>query len=695
MIKHRLQTFLHQGIELGLSIIILLILGYGALGFLCHDDAFIYDDHGFHYATFLNAVMHTIPQEFRINTWNSSWFAGIPELQFYPPGFVIIGAFIYYAGLGLISPPMAYQLLVILAFLLPAIGALFLVRKSGFTIFPALVSGVIILLYDGSASGVSYGVLFGLINSRLAFGFIYLLLFAYLYYLQNHRNKWAQFTVILLTGLLLVIHPYHIFLPVIALFSQILTWSRIGLIDQRKVLKRSLILVLIGVGLAAFWWIPLLAYSDYMAKMQVWTGTSKFNDLIYGLSGNFPEKYLIILYCMAGVSLLVTEYKIRTKAILAGFLFTPILMLLFLLFVRLVLVGLFKIYSLDPWRLQDDFYFSLLLTAGIGLYFPLEWVFQKIRVKAYHNWQDAFGLITALCVFFVLSYGGITVLSSSFRYQGFQRFGFFNQARTYLHLDELWGYLHTEDTGRVMFTSSRIGIPGLPDIFHTHVLALTPWYTGRPILGAVNEPFYATAAYYYFGHKPPVVIRQEADALQNKSLFGIDWEQMSPVMFWNYCRRYNATTIVVNSSEDKVLDWFNKSSWFQLINQIGPFSIFRTVRYTSEWTASSNSQIHVKVQQWDNLRIRLQIDKIKNQKNWLFVKMGYYPRWRAYVNGKPTIIESDELGMMRVLLPEGDHYPLDIRYELTAPHVIGILVSVLSLFLAIGITLKPRFKFKK
>src|SRR5215813_2980724 len=43
--------------------------------------------------------------------WNPGWWAGYPELQFYPPGFAYVGALLHAAFLGSVSPASIYQAL--------------------------------------------------------------------------------------------------------------------------------------------------------------------------------------------------------------------------------------------------------------------------------------------------------------------------------------------------------------------------------------------------------------------------------------------------------------------------------------------------------------------------------------------------------------------------------------------------------
>lgn len=667
-----------------IPLLIIMVAGYAAFNYLFTTEPFVYDDHGFHYATLNYVLSETLPQYHRIIDWNSSWFAGIPELQFYPPGFIYIGVFIYLISLGLLSIGAIYQIVILIALFLSGLAGYFLLQRAGFPKWAALISGLILLLYPGGASGTLFGVVFGLLNSRIALGLVVLITLTYIETLINPSKNSPKLLTVLFIGILVLMHPYHLFLALIAMFSQLFAWCRIGLAEPRKDLRRAVILVSIGIGLSAFWWVPLIIHSDYMAKMQVWSAGAKFKDLIYSLSGDFTQKFFLGVYCLTGISLLYVRYTARQKSILAGLLLTPVLMLAFLFFVRIVLMGLIKFHSIDPWRLQDDFYFSIMLSSGLGIYFPLNKALEKMKMIK-NPGKDYSYIIISLLVFMILMTGLITILAPSFHLKGYGKFGFVRQTRIALNLDELWEYLKNEKGGRILFTSSRSGIPGYPDIINTHVLALTPEFTGRSIIGAVNEPFYATASYFFFGELPPVVIQEEADALQNKSLLGIEWNKMDDLYFWNVCRAYNVTTVVVTDKEPQALVYFKNSSRFRLDKTIGSYSLFNVQHYQPSWVESNNRQYSPSVDNWDTHIIKIRINKA-NQGDMLKVKMGYFPRWKGYLNGKTITLLQDEKGLIQIKLPAGEDLMVILKYETTMAEWAGRLISILSVIWLVSLT---------
>jgi hypothetical protein len=145
---------------------VLVLIGYTACSFLFSSDPFIYDDHGFHYATMHYALTSSIPEHFSMIDWNPNWFAGIQELQFYPPGYVFIGVIFHLLTLGMLSSGFIYQCVVVLALLIPGIAVYCFYRKNQFPLAAGIISAILMMMSNNGASGVLYGVIFGLINSR-------------------------------------------------------------------------------------------------------------------------------------------------------------------------------------------------------------------------------------------------------------------------------------------------------------------------------------------------------------------------------------------------------------------------------------------------------------------------------------------------------------------------------------------------
>src|SRR4051812_38343033 len=104
-----------------------LLLGYGvafaaqALGV----GPLAFDDHPGQLAR----LWHVVREGLAPWAWNDGWWAGYPELQFYPPGWFYIGAAISWLSAGLLAPPAIYQALLWVTYLAPGVTTFVLLRR--------------------------------------------------------------------------------------------------------------------------------------------------------------------------------------------------------------------------------------------------------------------------------------------------------------------------------------------------------------------------------------------------------------------------------------------------------------------------------------------------------------------------------------------------------------------------------------
>jgi len=109
--------------------------------------------------------------------WNPDWWAGYPEMQFYPPGFAYLGALLQRASVNSLSVASVYQMIVWISYLAPGLTtflALARVLRSGWLALPGAF--VALTLSAGISSGVEGGVHIGMLGARLAWALIPLLL---------------------------------------------------------------------------------------------------------------------------------------------------------------------------------------------------------------------------------------------------------------------------------------------------------------------------------------------------------------------------------------------------------------------------------------------------------------------------------------------------------------------------------------
>src|SRR4029450_4777381 len=91
--------------------------------------------------------------------WNPDWWAGYPELQFYPPGAAYAGALLHLVSFMALSVPASYHALVWIAYLAPGLTAFLALARilgSGWRALPGAF--LALTVSAGAAIGVEGGV---------------------------------------------------------------------------------------------------------------------------------------------------------------------------------------------------------------------------------------------------------------------------------------------------------------------------------------------------------------------------------------------------------------------------------------------------------------------------------------------------------------------------------------------------------
>lgn len=107
--------------------------------------------------------------------------------------------------------------------------------------------------------------------------------------------------------------------------------------------------------------------------------------------------------------------------------------------------------------------------------------------------------------------------------------------------------------------------------------------------------------------------------------------------------------------------------------------------------SSSDKNSFVKIKDYEPERIKILVKT--NVPQILFISDNYYPGWKAYVDNKETKIYRANYTFRGIYIPAGE-YVIKYTYEPISIKI-GLIVSLLSLFLYIFIIVFPRFKHKK
>ncbi len=132
--------------QIALTLAVLALIAWLSAGFLVRDDVFIYGDHPGRYWLMWYTLNVSVPLHHRLIDWIPYWYAGYPELQFYPPGFVMVGWLLNVATLGMLSTPLIYGIVAFIAYALPGFTFYYAMRRFGFEWLTALMAGLFLIL---------------------------------------------------------------------------------------------------------------------------------------------------------------------------------------------------------------------------------------------------------------------------------------------------------------------------------------------------------------------------------------------------------------------------------------------------------------------------------------------------------------------------------------------------------------------
>ncbi len=625
-------------------------LALAACGFLLRDDLFIYGDHP---GQFMR-LWYPVRISHQLLGWNPLWYAGYPELQFYPPGFVLVGWGLDWLTLGRLSPFALYQLLLFLAFLLPGLTVYALVSRVGRQRWAGLVAGGLALIFPELWGGAS-AVLIGLVAERLAFGLVPLVLFTGWQALHGrHPIRWW-----LLTGLALaataLMHPFHAVAPILFLGIAALFYP------GRWRLLRSLVLTsILSMGLVAFWLLPLLVHRSYAAPML----RANLDQTLDWLLSPNAQRYLAASLLVA---LAVWKQRDRsfTVFVIAAVL-TAVSLVAFMLFDHLVLIERLNFYLLDPVRFSAEVYLVLVLLAGFGLAALFLWLSRW-------RWRAAGGLLGALALTMVLAWLGRPFLDLVREHQDPSRF--LSKARQSFPLDETWSVLRSEGTqgagqGRVLFTSHYLHLGDLP----TALKSATPYFTGRPIIGGTFSHWSPVARVLWVGSVDVDLLPGQVELTDDVSFAGRAWAEWTDADFYELCRRLNVTTLVTTWDDVNARTFLDSASHFQSFYSDDLFVLYRVLDPAPTLVEAEGARLALLDEGPTTLDLRVAEATASAT---LRVKITDYPLWQVQ-SGEQTLAHyADDLGLMSLSFPPGT-YDVSLRYLPGSAERAGAWISLVS-----------------
>jgi hypothetical protein len=610
---------------------------------LLRDDLLIFGDHP---GQFMR-LWYPVRGGGRLLGWNPLWYAGYPELQFYPPGFVMLGWLLDRLTLGLLSDFSLYQLLLFLACLLPGPAVYFLVSRATGDRTAGVIAGGLALVFAGLWGGAT-SLFVGLVAERLAFGLVPLAMLAGWRALHAERRQAAWLLSALLLAATALMHPFHAVAPVLFVGVVALRSSR-----RTRLLAELAGTCVLAVALIGFWLVPLLARSRYAAPM-IRADLAQTLDWLFG-RGMWPW------LAAAGAGAVIVAFAgRRARPFALATAITGVAVVAIILLDHALLVGVLGFYALDPVRFGAEFYLSLVLLAGVGLGTLPGWLA-----------RSRLGLGGALLG------GVVALLAVTWLARPFADLlrdqrdpaHFLAGAQARYGLSGVWDRLSME-RGRVLFASHYLYLDHMP----TALKAATPYFAGRPIVGGTFSHWSPVARALWVGEVDAELLPGQVELTDDVSLGGRAWGAWTGEAFFNLCHRLNATTVAATWGDARARTFLDGASQFEPYYSDDVFLLYRVLDPAPALVQADGAEVTLLRAEPEALDLDV---AGASPGATLHIKITDYPLWRVEAGGEQLTHHADDLGLMTVPLPPGS-YPVRLRYVPGVPERAGTVLSLLA-----------------
>ncbi len=616
---------------------------------------FIWGDHPGQFMRMWYPLVESLPRRGLVVDWNPTWYAGYPELQFYPPGSVMLGLLLNLITLGQLTPEQVYNLVPALAFVLPLFTCFIFLRE---TLAPlgrcqsrvaGLAAGLLSVCFAPMWGGID-GVVIGLMGERLAFGLAPLgLLVGWRVVERPGPGRLAWAAVVL--AVLLLLHPFHAPGVVLAVAAYALIRSQMRSAHPR-VSVSALILwlggwLLLSIGLIAWWVAPLLVcYTPYAASL---VRARPDQVLSWFDAATVPELWLAGL---AALLLLLHDHA-RVRGTVSALLALIPLILGGIVLNDRVLLGMLGWSVLDPIRFIAEYYLALILLAGCAVG----------AVAARSLWRIVpAGLAALLLVAVSLT----PILPRLWRnLQDHATVPEPYRLETLLQMpvfDGYWDALRQDAaTGRVLFLANYLRL-SLPDgtVLPTSLQSLTPYLTGREIVGGTFSHWSPVARWLWVGDPWAEALPAQMEAEDDRRLFGIPWEAMDDADLAERLRGLHVTTVVAGPANPQARAVLDASPRFVRAWDNGSFTIYHLAEPSNGWVEATGAA--VRLVERTPRRWVVAVDE-QTPGATVTLKMGHYPLWRARAAGQTLPVAPTAQGLQQITLPPGAPYTLEIVYQ--------------------------------
>jgi hypothetical protein len=487
-----------------------------------------FDDHPGQLFRLWHALDRSLPGAAWTADWSPDWWGGYPELQFYPPGFALVGAAIRALLLWRPSVETVYRILCGVVLLAPGVTTYALLARVIGDRWLALPPAFLALVLSADLnSGVEAGLRWGGLTTRLGLAWLPLLALALRPWVEAGRlPRWAP----PLAALAILSHPST--LPSVVAIFGLATALALLARPGRDTLVQAAATAGFALVLTAFWSLPFTV-------RRAWVIPLAWGDLSLGLPGDLPGRPALLALGMTALSAWVAVALRRRPfdALLAAL--PLVLATAFIGDVWLFRRGWSVI---EPERLLDGVVQAAIWAAGLGAGVIVERV---VPARADPRARPILALAVVAIAAILPDRDARPPTVAIWPAGG--AWPTLEEVTRRHHLDRLWTALRG-GSDRVLFLTSSLRLDDSSAWYapHSHVTSLAPLRAGREIVhGTYTHPSPIAARFYTGQATPPARIVTLAERLDGRLLLGEPWERLSPAAFDRFARRLRVGTVVV------------------------------------------------------------------------------------------------------------------------------------------------------
>jgi hypothetical protein len=583
--------------------------------------------------------------------WNPDWWAGYPELQFYPPGFAYLGALVQRASVNSLSVATAYQTIVWITYLAPGLTtflALVRVLRSGWLALPGAF--VALTLSAGVSSGVEGGVHVGMLGARLAWALIPSLLLVLVPWIEEDGR--LPRSAALVVAAVVLTHP--------AALPAAVTLIVIGAVarpPRRARLAGALLTLAIAAALTAFWTVPLLFRLEN-TRALAWGEAPAIGG--FGAALGLLALLGLARARGAGASGLVVAlfpWAMVLVVVVDRFAFEPL-----------------GLRWLPANRVVDGAWIAFVLASTLGWSGARSAPALRVREadappRARPPRREIVTGLAAALLAVVVSWPSQRTLTLWPRAADWPSLASVERG---LRLNDLWAALREAPPGRVLFVRSAVplvyGSQGRREWYrpHTHVTALAPIFSGRAIVNGTFTHPAPIAALTYRGDAGPGPIAQLVEQLDGVSLFGRTLDTLDAESFNRYAERLGISVVVALDEDAGHLGALDDNRAFRRRESPAPFLIY----VCREVVALPRAVVPG----------RWTIMLAGDRDAWVTTRTAYYPLWQARVEGVPLETRRGAYGDLEVKLnASGGTRAVELDYRPGVPEISGIVVTAVGI----------------